>query len=294
MVKASSVASHQKIGEEKQVLVSRPRAIQRVVDKDLIPTLLDLLELASGTLLDMSSERSLSWRKRDHSDVVSQLDVLLDDKLGSRLADLRPHDAVMSEETGLRPGRNSITWIIDPLDGTTNYLAGRTDYGTIIGALIDGEPVVGGMTIPLLGRTHVAAAGHRTTSNGGAVPPMVERDIHDALVDCSLCSQPDDATLRRQFVGVERLVSRCRGVRSYGSLVAAADVIDQRLDVIVNFGACPWDVVGTSVAMSGAGLTVSRADGSALDFSGVSQHSRFDFIAAARPLHAQLVDALAE
>jgi myo-inositol-1(or 4)-monophosphatase len=270
-------------------------AVKRVVDQDLLPTLLDLLQLAAATVLEVSnvSERPQGTRKRDHSDVVSHLDVLLDDKLGSRLADLRPGDAVLSEETGLRPGQSSVTWVIDPLDGTTNYLAGRAEYGTIVGALLDGEAVLGGMTIPLLERTYVAAAGNRTTSNGVVAPTMVRRDVQDSLVDCSVCSQPDDATLRRQFAGLERLVSTCRGVRSFGSLIAAADVIDQRLDATVNFGACLWDVVGAYVVMAGAGLTVSSVGGAALDFSEGSQHDRFDVLAAAPSLHGQLVDALA-
>ena len=81
--------------------------------------------------------------KSSRTDVVTEMDQRSQELLLDRLADLRPDDAVLGEEEGGRRGTSGVTWVVDPIDGTTNYLYGVPDYSVSVAAVV-GDPSVPG------------------------------------------------------------------------------------------------------------------------------------------------------
>lgn len=77
-----------------------------------------------------------------------------------------PQDSVHGEEFGFEPGRSGRQWVLDPIDGTTAFLAGRPIFGTLIALLEDGFPVLGLIDQPILGERWLGVAGQGTTFNG--------------------------------------------------------------------------------------------------------------------------------
>ncbi|MCK9541481.1 MAG: inositol monophosphatase family protein [Novosphingobium sp.] len=77
-----------------------------------------------------------------------------------------PRDAVIGEEMGAATGNSGRSWVLDPIDGTTGFLAGRPIFGTLIALVIEGWPVLGVIDQPVLGERWVGAAGMATTFNG--------------------------------------------------------------------------------------------------------------------------------
>jgi histidinol phosphatase-like enzyme (inositol monophosphatase family) len=93
-----------------------------------------------------------------------------------------PQDGVHGEEFGASEGRSGRQWVLDPIDGTTAFLAGRATFGTLIALTIDGFPVLGLIDQPIAGERWVGAAGQQTTLNGQPVATRTCRELADATL----------------------------------------------------------------------------------------------------------------
>jgi inositol-phosphate phosphatase / L-galactose 1-phosphate phosphatase / histidinol-phosphatase len=93
-----------------------------------------------------------------------------------------PQDGVHGEEFGASEGRSGRQWVLDPIDGTCAFLAGRATFGTLIALLVDGFPVLGMIDQPILGERWLGAAGQRTTLGGKPVSTRLCRELSDATL----------------------------------------------------------------------------------------------------------------
>jgi histidinol phosphatase-like enzyme (inositol monophosphatase family) len=93
-----------------------------------------------------------------------------------------PQDGVHGEEFGITEGRSGRTWVIDPIDGTCAFLAGRTTFATLIALLVDGFPVLGVIDQPILGERWLGAAGLPTTLNGEPAATRLCRELSEATL----------------------------------------------------------------------------------------------------------------
>ena len=93
-----------------------------------------------------------------------------------------PHDAIIGEEYGEKPGTSGLTWVLDPIDGTVSFMAGRPIFGTLIALLDNGWPVLGIIDQCISGERWVGAAGKETMLNGHAVRTRSCRSLSDATL----------------------------------------------------------------------------------------------------------------
>ncbi len=93
-----------------------------------------------------------------------------------------PHDAIIGEEYGEKPGTSGRTWVLDPIDGTVSFMAGRPIFGTLVALLEDGWPVLGVIDQPISGERWVGAAGRETTLNGSRVRTRSCRSLAEATL----------------------------------------------------------------------------------------------------------------
>ena len=94
----------------------------------------------------------------------------------------RPHDTIIGEEFGVREGTSGRSWVLDPIDGTTAFLAGRPIFGTLIALMVDGWPVMGVIDQPIAGERWVGATGRPTTLNGTPVRTRPCRELAEASI----------------------------------------------------------------------------------------------------------------
>ncbi len=120
----------------------------------------DLLSAAA------ESDRVLVDTKSSTTDMVTEMDRASESLLVERLGALRPDDGLVGEEGAARAGSSGVVWVVDPLDGTTNYLYGYPGWNVSVGATVDGVPVAGAVVVPTHGDVFAAAAGHGATRNG--------------------------------------------------------------------------------------------------------------------------------
>lgn len=93
-----------------------------------------------------------------------------------------PRDAIIGEEFGTEQGSSNRTWVLDPIDGTVSFIAGRPIFGTLISLLVDGWPVLGVIDQPILGERWIGASGQPTTFNGKPVRTRPCRELSEAML----------------------------------------------------------------------------------------------------------------
>jgi myo-inositol-1(or 4)-monophosphatase len=259
----------------------------------VLDTLRELLSVGGAELLARRSTTRTIERKRSQADLVTDADTASEARILERLQAIAPYDGHLSEESGFIPGTTGRTWIIDPLDGTTNFVAGLDDFGVIIGVLDQhSRPVAGGMYLPAHDLLYLAEAGHGATRNGERIYASSTAAVEDAVFDHSLAYLPQ--TIEDQERTLAILVRRARAVRCNQSLRYLAYVAEGTYDGFVYHTCGLWDLAGPSVILAEAGASISAIDGAPLDLNlnAASAARIYQAVGANPKLHSCLMDLL--
>lgn len=201
--------------------------------------------------------------KSSPTDVVTQMDRAAEEHLVSLLLGERPDDGLLGEEGGERAGSSGVRWIVDPLDGTTNYLYGIPLWSVSVGAEVSGEVVAGAVHAPELGLTYVAhrgggaieesRRGTRTLSASSTV------DLAQALLSTGFGY--DSEQRRRQAEALVAVAPRVRDVRRLGSAAIDLCWVGSGLtDAYLESRLHPWDVAAGALIAREAGAVVVGDD----------------------------------
>ncbi len=198
--------------------------------------------------------------KSSATDMVSEIDRDAEELISTLVGEARPDDGLLGEEGTSRGGTSGIRWVVDPLDGTTNYLFGIPAWSVSVAAERDGRPIVGVVTDPSSGDVWAAAEGRGTRCNGTPQRVAEARSVvATALVATGFGYR---AERRRWQAGVvSRLLPEVRDIRRFGS--AALDlcwVAGGRFDAYYEWGLNPWDLSAGTVICREAGGVVDTLD----------------------------------
>lgn len=198
--------------------------------------------------------------KTSLTDMVSEMDRSSEALIVERLLAARPDDAIVGEEGSSRAGTSGVTWVIDPLDGTTNYLYGQPFWAVSVAAEVDGTVVAGCVHDPSHDECYAAAIGEGATCNGAAVAPSDLDDLATALVATGFSYHDGE---RFDQAGVLRtLLPRVRDIRRNGA--AALDLCwlaRGRFDAYFERGLAPWDLAAGALIASEAGAVLRDFEG---------------------------------
>ncbi|WOI58227.1 inositol monophosphatase family protein [Palleronia sp. LCG004] len=211
---------------------------------------------AGALLLDRWSRRStLAVTTKRAGDFVSDADRAAEDHIRAGLSAARPDDGWLGEETGAAAG-TARRWIVDPLDGTTNFLRGIGHWCVSIALEEAGSLVLGVVHDPVRGETFAARRAEGATLNGERIGVSRTGDLSAALFGTGIpfggMPHIDD-----HAADIARLMPRCAGVRRMGA--AALDlayVAAGRLDGFWERRLQPWDIAAGLVLLREAGATV--------------------------------------
>jgi|TARA_Y100000310_G_scaffold313226_1_gene361333 myo-inositol-1(or 4)-monophosphatase len=224
-----------------------------------VPDLLSLRALALRTARSVAPELarraggSLNTKtKSSTTDLVTDADLWSENRIAELLHDARPDDAIQCEEGTAVTGTTGVRWVVDPIDGTTNFVYGHPGFSVSIGAELDGEPAVGVIVDPLLGDEFAAALGHGATRNGTPITVSSTTVLSEALIATGFGYQPDRR--RRQAEGLVDILPRVRDIRRMGgAALDLASVACGRVDAFFERGLAPWDIAAGVVIVSEAG-----------------------------------------
>jgi myo-inositol-1(or 4)-monophosphatase len=221
-------------------------------------------------------------------DYASRVDFQIEDSIRDALAHASRDIPFLGEERGGHP-HSPLLWVLDPVDGTTNFIKGSPLCAISLALLSNGQPIFGIVDLPLLGERYVARAGGGAYLNGTRLHMPDAHRLADAVVGITDFAVADDRSVENpiHIALLARLAPRALGVRTHGS--AALDlawVAAGRLGASLMLSNRAWDV--------SAGVLLAReAGGSTYDWDG-SEHSvdsRFT-IASASGLKSSLLELL--
>ena len=194
---------------------------------------------------------------------VTDADEAVEADLREVLARERPHDAILGEEQGGTPVFEGRQWVIDPIDGTKNFVRGVPLWASLIALLNDGVPVVGVVSAPALSRRWWAGAGlgaHASVGDGPARRLAVSAvpDLGSASLSFSSLSGWADRGLRENFVGLTDAVWR---VRAFGDFFSYCLVAEGAVDIAAEPEVKLWDLAPLDLLVREAGGTFTSLEG---------------------------------
>jgi len=222
----------------------------------------ELLELATSVAHEAGADlreafgRALAISaKSTPTDLVSEADLATERLIRARLEEARPDDAIMGEEGDDRPGTSGLRWVVDPLDGTVNFLFGIPIWCVSIACEDSGGTLAGVVYDPMLGETWAATRDGPATLNGTPIPARQRKGLDTAMIATGFGY--DAAVRESQARILARLLPRVRDVRRLGA--AALDlawVAGARFDAYYEQGVKHWDVAAGALICARAGLAV--------------------------------------
>lgn len=198
--------------------------------------------------------------KSTPTDPVTVVDTEAEQLIRARLAELRPDDAILGEEGGGTDVVAGVRWVVDPIDGTVNFLYGLPAYAVSVAAQVDGVSVAGAVVDVAAGVTYSAAAGAGATfaAADGTSGVLSCNPVTDAALTLLATGFAYDAGRRReQGRLIAALLPHVRDIRRVGS--AALDlcmVASGRVDAHFEHGLNPWDWAAGALIASEAGARV--------------------------------------
>lgn len=234
----------------------------------MIDELLDLLDLACRLAVE-AGDTALAGRREDAikvttksttTDLVTLHDRAAEATIVAGLSAARPDDGIVGEEGTNRAGTSGISWYVDPIDGTTNFVYDLPTWATSIAAGDSTGMLVAAVYLPVAGELFAAERGRGATLNGEAISCSSRSELDLALIATGFAYEP--ARRRHQGQRLTGLIGSVRDVRRFGS--AAADLCFAacgRVDGYYEDGLNVWDLA--------AGELIAREAGCRLgDFAG--------------------------
>ncbi|GAA4184208.1 histidinol-phosphatase [Gryllotalpicola kribbensis] len=221
-------------------------------DLDFAHRLADAADAISTARFRANDLRVATKADRTH---VTDADQAVERAIRELITAERPGDAIFGEEYGVE-GESNRQWIIDPIDGTANYLRGVPVWGTLIALAVDGEVVAGVASMPALRQRWWAAKGEgawkRTGRHGGPEQLHVSatRALDEASISFQSIAQWDEAGYLEKLVALTRAVWRDR---AYGDLWSYTLLAEGLIDVVGEFGVKAYDLAPLSLIVEEAG-----------------------------------------
>jgi len=221
---------------------------------------------AAGQLLytELHRLRRVAY-KGTPTNLVTEMDARAEELVVGRLLAAFPDDAILAEERGAQAGRSGRRWIIDPLDGTTNYAHGVPVFAVSIGLETARRVQLGVVYDPSRNELYVADRGRGATVNGEPLAVSSTAGLGESLLSTGF---PYDIRETRQTNLREyaAFAVRARGVRRMGSAVLdLAWVAAGRFDGFWELALGPWDIAASSLFIEEAGGRVTNLTGGPLD-----------------------------
>lgn len=212
--------------------------------------------------------------KTSATDLVTEVDRAAEELVTSVILDARPDDAVIGEEGAAVGGSSGVRWIVDPIDGTTNFVYGHPGFGVSVAAEVDGLVVAGAVADPMRHEVFSAARGGGAHLDDHPVTPRRTAELTQALIATGFSYQRERRLVQGRVAA--ELLGHVRDIRRVGA--ASLDlcwVACGRVDAYYERGLMPWDWAAGALIASEAGAVVSGLD--------VDETPSGDYVVAAAP-----------
>jgi histidinol-phosphatase len=218
---------------------------------------LRLADAADAITLDRFRAQDLEVSAKPDLTPVSDADLAVEEALRALLATERPEDAVLGEERGTT-GSGPRQWVIDPVDGTKNFVRGVPVWATLVALLVRDRVVVGVVSAPALGRRWWAARGEGAFADGEPIHVSGVAALADASLSYSSLTGWED---QNRLDGVLALGRKCWRTRAFGDFWSHVLVAEGAVDASFEPEVSLWDLAPLQVIVEEAGGRFTTVDG---------------------------------
>ena len=216
---------------------------------------------AAGNFISRHQERieQLQIERKSHNDFVTQIDRSAEREIISIIHKAYPQHAILAEESG-QQGDDEVVWIIDPLDGTTNFLHRLPHYAVSIGVQVRGRLEHGVIYAPCTQDLYVASRGSGATLNNRKIRVSACKELEPSLIGTGVPLREEH--LDRYMPMLRNVAAQTSGVRRAGAAsLDLAYVAAGRLDGYWELNLKPWDIAAGIVLVQEAGGVVTELNG---------------------------------
>lgn len=257
-------------------------------------TLKTAAEIADSNFGKVSS---ISTKTGDNNQVLTETDLAVGKLIIQKIQDSYPDHNIIDEEAGIIDNKSKLTWVVDPIDGTSNFANGLPTYGIMIGLLEENTAIAGGIILPAFDQLYVAQKGLGAFCNGQKVHVTTETKLLSSLVAYGIDGHQEDPNKTFKEVGVlTKIILHIRNLRTTNSAYDMVQVPAGRYGAYLNQTTKIWDNVAIQPIIEEAGGIVTDFWGKPLDYSHPLTRAQENFtICAGSPvLHQQLQSIIHE
>ena len=244
---------------------------------------------AGGKILRRDFGGEVSARGKGARDVVTETDLASERAILDRLSAALPDHGIRAEESGSRPAKGPYTWIVDPLDGTYNFVMGIPHFSVVLTLLSEEKPVACVLYNPITEQLYAASRGHGTQRNGHSIAVSKQAEIGEAVVALDQGHVFGSVDLRYRALLLE-LEGRClRVTRNWANAMDLALVAAGGIDAYIGFNISDDERLGGR-------LLVEEAGGRGVEWPGDPDHPQAGHLLASNgtALHSALLDLIQE
>ncbi len=250
-------------------------------------TLQQTAEIASHQFGRVSGTSKAS----DNNQVLTETDLEIGRTVIKAIQENFPGHNIIDEEAGVIDKQSHFTWVVDPIDGTSNFANGIPTYGIMIGLLEDGSPIAGGLALPAFAQIYVAEKGKGATCNGQPIHVTEQKNLLSCLVAYGIDGHQESPNLTlEECQTLAKLVLGIRNLRSSNSVFDIAMLVTGKYGAALNRTSKIWDNVAQQIVIEEAGGVYTSFDGERMDYTQplTKAQQNFSYCAAAPELHAQV------
>ncbi|HEX6555929.1 MAG TPA: inositol monophosphatase [Ktedonobacteraceae bacterium] len=249
------------------------------------------LEKVSQMAIDLFGKVPATLKSEDYNQVVTEADREIGKSIIEAIQQVYPEYNIIDEEAGVIDNESEYTWVIDPIDGTSNFAQGIPMYGIMMGLLKESEPIAGGIALPAFGEIYIAEKGAGAYCNTQKLAVSSETSLPSALIAYGIDGHRETPNVtRRECNLVAEIILHCRNLRMSNSVFDTIMVAKGKYGGFLHQTSRIWDNVAQHVLIEEAGGSYTDFFGKPVDYSHPLSKVKdnFAFCTAPPALHQQL------
>jgi myo-inositol-1(or 4)-monophosphatase len=252
------------------------------------------LKRGGKVLLEYFGNSPKAVVKESISSVVTEADLASERSILEILGNTSHPFNMITEESGFFDNASPYAWVVDPLDGTSNFAAGLPWFGVIIALFREQKPVLGGMYLPFENQLYFTASGSGAWKNNQAIRCSGSENLSELLVSYSFDFCNDPGKIRSEMKLMEKLSKKVRNIRSTNSLIDLCFTADGRLGAAINQTTKIWDIAVSCLLIREAGGIVTDITGADIEFSlSLDSFNRnYTIVASGSGIHGQIIEII--
>ena len=229
-------------------------------------TLILALETAGKELLEQFGKNPDIRVKESQSSIVTKADLKSDSLIISLIREHFHSHNIISEESGFSNMNSRYAWVIDPLDGTSNFASAVPWFGVLIALFEDNIPVLGGAYLPVLNQMYIAEKGKGAVLNGKPFSMAKNSGLKNSLFSFNVDFTDNEKMLNDSIRIYKNLVKAVRNIRCTNSLVDFLYVAEGKFGGIINLFTRVWDISALGLIIEEAGGMMKYVTGDNIKF----------------------------